>query len=349
MRSASIPSLDGIRAISIALVILSHAAGFEKGRSFLYKLLCFHGPLGVRIFFVISGFLITTLLMKERSSVGVISLAKFYARRAIRILPAFLAYVAAVFLLRQFGVISFASADLAYALTYTVNYAPAMSWWLGHLWSLSVEEQFYLLWPLMMRLFSLRICAGIAAVSIFLGVLVGLFHRATGVTLAQGTAFPLVCGSIASGCLGALFYPKIRHTLESLWVALVCVAGLPFVFYFDTVFTGSWSRLVLIVSDLILTLCVLRLVTVYDGPVGKLLNSKPLVWIGKLSYSLYLWQELFWNPAQPLGSAVLSLALTLGCAMLSFYLLELPLMKLRKQLSPVGKVSEPAQGELANA
>jgi peptidoglycan/LPS O-acetylase OafA/YrhL len=330
----SIPSLDGLRALSIAIVILSHGGGLDNDHSFAYRLAVFHGRVGVRVFFVISGFLITTLLQQEKGTVGSISLRLFYARRALRIVPAFLLYIAGACMLRHFGAIAFPNIDLVYAFTYTVNFfSLTTSWWLGHLWSLSVEEQFYLIWPLVMALFSKRFSIAVATLAIFFGVLIGIFHRLTGIILADGDAFPLVCGSIASGCLAALFYPRIEPYLKSKWVALLCVVGLPLVFVFDTVFTGSWSRWVLIATDIVLTLAIVRSIAVPGDAVGRLLNWRPLMWVGKLSYSLYLWQELFFNPSEPLLPFPLNLLVTVLLAILSYYTVEKPFMGLRHRFS----------------
>ncbi|MGH9888077.1 MAG: acyltransferase family protein, partial [bacterium] len=106
------------------------------------------GDIGVRAFFVLSGFLITTLLLRERARDGTISLRGFYLRRALRIFPAFYAYLAVLIVLRAAGTIAPSNSDLAFAGTYTMNFHAERAWQVGHLWSLSVEEQFYLAWPL---------------------------------------------------------------------------------------------------------------------------------------------------------------------------------------------------------
>jgi peptidoglycan/LPS O-acetylase OafA/YrhL len=104
-----------------------------------------YGSFGVRIFFVISGFLITGLLLNERERTGTISLPDFYVRRAYRILPAAYVFMLAM-IAAHWHALSWSS--IFAALTYSSNYLHEKNWVLGHLWSLSVEEQFYLLWPL---------------------------------------------------------------------------------------------------------------------------------------------------------------------------------------------------------
>src|ERR1043165_7467655 len=139
-----IPSLDGLRAVAILMVCLSRLAQ-TKG-SPLHNFSSF-GNLGVRIFFVISGMLITRLLVAEDAHRGAISLRNFYFRRAVRIFPAMWFYMAVMLALRAAGAVSLEPNDNLHAFTYTVNYDQHRSWYIGHLWSLSVEEQFYLLWP----------------------------------------------------------------------------------------------------------------------------------------------------------------------------------------------------------
>ena len=134
-----IPSLDGLRALSIFLVLAGHAnPGVQYSHAF--KIGIDYANLGVRVFFVISGFLITSLLLKEQARTGGISLKLFYIRRGLRILPAFLLFIGCVVLLSHFGVTRVPGWSWFYVLTYTVNFAPfpPFPWVLIHLWSLSV-------------------------------------------------------------------------------------------------------------------------------------------------------------------------------------------------------------------
>src|SRR5690606_25607040 len=109
------------------------------------------------IFFVISGFVITRGLIWERSQTGEISLRKFYARRFFRIAPAMLAVLAFCAIGQRVGLLEVPDLDIVLALASVMNWARAFEWtgghWLGHFWSLSVEEQFYLIWPLTLILF----------------------------------------------------------------------------------------------------------------------------------------------------------------------------------------------------
>ena len=105
------------------------------------------GPFGVKVFFVISGYLITTLLIHEECEYGRISIKKFYIRRAFRIWPVAYAFILVAAVLAWMGVITLPVGNLIYASTFTMNHVLIGSWWTGHLWSLAIEEQLYLVWP----------------------------------------------------------------------------------------------------------------------------------------------------------------------------------------------------------
>ena len=141
-KSSRIPSLDGLRAISIALVILSHLVyieGFPLPKAIDPLWFDRLGPLGVRVFFVISGFLITSLLLQELETNKSINLGKFYFRRTLRIFPPYYFFILVMIILNKFNWVALSSKDIIHAFTYTVNYYPERSWVIGHGWSLSVE------------------------------------------------------------------------------------------------------------------------------------------------------------------------------------------------------------------
>ncbi len=206
MASASrrIPSLDGLRAVSIVLVIVSHllgTRGFPWGPRALGTVGDF-GYLGVKVFFVISGYLITRLLIAEHARTGRISLRDFYVRRVWRIFPAFYAFIAAMLAAWAIGWIALAPTDVLAAVTYTMNYHYERSWDLGHIWSLSIEEQFYLVWPF---LFLWLGRARVVSTSIVI-IILALGCRAVAWFVLRSDnlveeAYPCVMDSIAVGCL----------------------------------------------------------------------------------------------------------------------------------------------------
>ena len=207
LASGRVAGLDGLRALSIALVLFCHGA--KTAGSPLPLALqerYYYGTLGVDIFFVISGFLITLLLLREESRNGTVSLRGFYTRRAFRILPAYFGYICFVFLLTRLGAAQLRPIDWATALTYTMNILPhhPSRWVVQHVWSLSIEEHFYLLWPTLLVVFgSLRARL----------VLLLIFPLAVASRYASWTVFrhwidlnydfitPNRMDSIAAGCL----------------------------------------------------------------------------------------------------------------------------------------------------
>src|SRR5438270_9465936 len=194
-----IPSLDGLRAISVGFVIFGHMAECGQAPRFLER----YANFGVQVFFIISGYLITTLLLKERLRKGSIDLKAFYIRRVLRIFPAAYVFIAvAVVVFRPH------LRDVIIALTYVSNFNATRPWELGHLWSLAVEEQFYLLWPATMVLFFARsrlILISVVAVVPLANIALHFAHLSSLI----GTAFPSVADSLALGCLAA-FFPTVN-------------------------------------------------------------------------------------------------------------------------------------------
>ena len=337
--SKHLRSLDGLRAVSIILVLLDHM-GRPWDRGPLDLGVGNYGHLGVVVFFVISGFLITSLLMSEEARKGRVSLKLFYARRAVRIFPAAYVYLACVFLLSRAGWIHLPSKDFWYAVTYTVNFHPNPGWHVGHLWSLSVEEQFYLLWPFAFVALGLRRAVWVAAAVI----LVGPLARAGAWIFLRGTAwddvpmFPMVADSLAVGCLLAAY----RNWLENQrWYLRLLRPGVS-IFLVALVlllnrYTGYGVVEVLgrSVINVALALLVHRSVVHSRDLVGRFLNWTPVVFIGALSYSFYLWQQIFldrhssaWVTEFPQN-----LVLSFAAALASYFLLEKPLMALRQRLA----------------
>jgi peptidoglycan/LPS O-acetylase OafA/YrhL len=333
-----LPSLDGLRAVSIILVLLGHAGG-TRGFPKVNLQIGDYAHLGVVVFFVISGFLITTLLMHEFDTTRRISLQLFYARRSLRIFPASYFYLCVICLLSASNILHLTRTDFWHALTYTVNFLPGRSWQIGHLWSLSVEEQFYLLWPFAFAASGPRKANWVAWAVIVLAILARTVNRVflIGTPYHDLEMFPMVADSLASGCLLA----KLRGWLEGqAW--------------YIRLFDPSWSLVVLalvlvlnrlsgytIVSVLGasiinfgLAFLIHRSVYLAGSPVGRLLNWKPLAFVGVLSYSLYLWQQLFLDRASSawMNAFPQNLAFAITAALASYFLLEKPLLGLRHRL-----------------
>lgn len=333
-----LPSLDGLRAISISLVLLGH---LSRTRHFVSVDLRIgdYSHLGVVVFFVISGFLITRLMLLEHVKNGEVSLKRFYARRALRLFPAMYTYVACVCLLWLAGVLDLHARDIWHAVTYTVNFLPERAKPIGHLWSLSNEEQFYLLWPSTFVLMGPRRSGWLAVTTILFGPVA----RACSWLFLKGTPyidlpmFPMVADSIAVGCVLAnvsgwlerrQWYLQLFRPVYSLGLLiLVLVINR----YMDYTLVSVFGMSIINVS---LAILIHRCVYYPHGWVGRVLNWKPIVFVGVLSYSLYLWQQLFLNRESSawINTFPQNLIFAVAAALASYFLLEKPLLRLRHQL-----------------
>jgi peptidoglycan/LPS O-acetylase OafA/YrhL len=359
-----IPAFDGIRAVAVIAVLLFHA-----GIAWLPG-----GALGVDVFFVLSGFLITALLLREKAGSGRIALGQFYLRRARRLLPALvvvLLFVAVVWgLLLRAKTPSLRGDEIA-TLFYVANWRFAytgQSYFdtfsppspLRHMWSLGVEEQFYLLWPLIVVL----LLARRRNVSRWAIGLVALAFVATlGESLAgvwtdrmyYGTdtrAIPLLLGA----ALGAWFAGRpadapLSARARLLWQVVGCAGavgtGCAFALVHgssDVLYRGGFVLVGLAVAAVLGAVAL-----VPAGPLAKLLSWQPLRYIGWISYGVYLWHWplflLITHERTGLGVGallVVRLAATLVAAMLSYHLLELPVRQRRwrlpqpRVLTPIG-------------
>jgi peptidoglycan/LPS O-acetylase OafA/YrhL len=336
-----IPSLDGLRAISIAMVLLAHLAGtrgFPMSASSGRMLGL--GELGVHVFFVISGFLITGLLMDELALSGRISLSRFYLRRTLRIFPAYYTYLAIVFLAAVAGWVQLAPHDLIHGLSYTSNYYPSRSWFMGHTWSLSVEEQFYLLWPALMVLAGPRRAVFIAAATLLTVpiIRVGSWELMRWAGDGIGHRFETVADAIAAGCVLAGVRPWLhesapyKRALASPWFAAVpaIVVGANLLHDHPVVYFGAGLTL----TNVGIALCLDRCVTHASGRTGRILNAAPMVFVGLISYSLYLWQQIFLNreSASALATFPLNLIFAVSAALASYYIVERPALRFRRWL-----------------
>ncbi|MEO6777601.1 MAG: acyltransferase [Kofleriaceae bacterium] len=331
-----IATLDGLRAVSIVLVLFSHLTGTVNFLRLAHT--AWLAEAGVRTFFVISGFLITTLLVRERDKTGRISLRDFYVRRAFRIFPAFYTYIAVIAVLVMAGVLVISKVDFAYAVSYAMNFHEHRAWYLGHMWSLAVEEQFYVLWPLLMVVLGTRraLMFAIGAVLLAPVLRVGALVAWPAISGLTDQAFPFVFDSIALGCVLAILrsrleaWPPYRRLLTARWFWLVPLALIPTLIIERPVIDLGFSTTA---ANVGIALAIHRCVMMPTARVGRVLELPGFVWIGTLSYSLYLWQQPFldrhdtgWWAAFPIN---LGLALALACV--SFYLIEKPWLRLGRR------------------
>jgi peptidoglycan/LPS O-acetylase OafA/YrhL len=347
-QASRLPSLDGLRAVAVLIVVVGHyLVRHDHSTGFVNRLLTSGAALGVGLFFAISGFLITRLLLLERREVGRIHLWRFYARRALRLWPPLWVFVGVTAVLSLAGLANITLGDVLGALLFTTDYtgnsAAAHGQVLFHTWSLAVEEQFYLLWPAILivvgatssRKLLVVAVAGAPLVRVGCYVLIPAWRDA--VDFQFHTRFDV----LAAGCLLAAYWesPRLQDGLRRYRGRLTtaCIVGIGLV---EIVNASTTSRAFMLVAGYsIESLAFAGLVglalTSERTAGGRLLNSRGLVQIGLMSYSLYLWQQLFVH--DPFGIFKIGLVGVLAafaCAQLSWRLLERPLLPLRRRLHP---------------
>ncbi len=343
--AARLPTLDGWRTVAVLIVIWGHLMpGFYASEAECYaRSLSRFGGFGVDIFFGISGFLITRLLLDEKQRSGRISIAAFYVRRAFRILPPCFLYLAAVAIAVGFGT----RLELLSSVFFFRNYIPNDygSHATAHLWSLAVEEHFYLLWPALLVFVVLRQKAtSRATIVAWIAIACALWRIADAQThLTESTlqGLPLHfrtdlrLDALLWGCFAAFLIDdpqkeaRFRKAFPQwaffglLLAGILCIARY-------SLLTSLWLAM-------IIPLLLLGTVLHPEWIAGRLLEHSWIRFIGRISYSLYLWQQLFlldgWEHRLPFQKFPQNLILTFACALVSYRFLEKPCMNLGRRLS----------------
>ena len=334
-----IPSLDGFRAISIILVLISHCAFLPSFPRAIVEVAS-QGKVGVTVFFVISGFLITSLLLIEDSKNNKVNLKAFYIRRSFRILPVFFLYVVFILVWRNFENLGITGNNILHVFTFTVNFDEHKNWFLGHIWTLSVEEQFYLMWPVIFILFRKRLKTVLVLMLVYsciCRVIDYKFPMYSNIALAP---FFIYADAILIGVLGSVLHfenPEMlkNKAFSTYWLQLLAL-GI-FVFFVYCAGYGKLPFISLPIGHTLVSAAALFLIMCYIAPKKnlfyKLLNSRVMIHIGVLSYSIYLWQEFFFV-GEPKFSFLRILPLNIVfiyiVALASYYFWETPFLKLRK-------------------
>lgn len=342
------PALDGLRAFAVLMVMWFHAyhlkSDYFQG-----------GGIGVDIFFVLSGFLITSKLLSEYNLNGTISLKLFYARRLLRLYPALLLLILGYLiftLIFQPKLLNPRSIDSLCAVFYTGNWLRAFQIrnlsWLGHTWSLALEEQFYLLWPLIM-IIALRSKSGVQTL-LRTAIVIGVFSFLSKILLLyMGTnsarfseGLDTRADTIMFGCLLAILsrseyaprlskpYRAVKHlTPLALFIFLM-------IHFFNDPNNLHRSLIIIPFVGVFTSLVIFSLLLEEKTLTSKLLATPVFVWIGQISYGLYLWHYPIMRYIRDLkfdsiyiliyGSLFSFLA-----AVISYYLLEQPVLKLKKK------------------
>lgn len=357
--SGRIPSLDGLRAVAVLLVIFNHLGvpHAPEGR-------------GVLIFFVLSGFLITWTLLRESDRCGDVSIRDFYIRRGLRIFPAF--YVLwvlhfSITWILQGKLSASAWADYATAFFYVRNYRRAISvhphQYFGHTWALSIEEQFYFMWPWLLRFFQkdLRrltyvLVAIIGAVDFYRIILFFRFHVSRE---WLNFSFDSRVDHLLVGCLLAVLLkrsvlPKFWEFVTSrIWISILIFGAIVGSLALDAHYGLAYKFGVGFVVDPLLTAILLvQVIAFAKSWAWGWLNWRITRYIGRISYSMFLYQavtnywavHIFENRSRfVVVAAALSLALLLGTV--SYYAIELRFLRLKKKFAP--GVGKPRQNRVA--
>jgi peptidoglycan/LPS O-acetylase OafA/YrhL len=340
------PQLDGLRAVAIALVVALHLTINSNGAAQ-------GGWIGVDVFFVLSGFLITSLFVEESAARGDgrFSLGRFYLRRIFRLWPAYVAFILGTLLYaRLFQSAEFASwrHQLWIGATYRMNFWNVHNQpheGVGQIWTLCMEEQFYLLWPLALLVLSrwlsrgwlIAVTASLAALSVAENVVLAAHH-----VPYQRLYYPPDTNaySLLLGCLFALmfsagYFDRIMTRRFSRWFPFVFVAAL-LVWTRSVDGTKTWFYAGPVeVMCIAAGMALVALITSPDTLLGRFLALRVVVWIGVLSYSIYLWNILAIS-AVPYdiggfahrGAEVFLLA---ALPLASYYLIERPGLGLKRR------------------
>lgn len=338
------PCLDGWRALFCALVLSSHFKDVGDGQ------------LGVRCFFVLSGFLITSLLLSEARRTGTIDMRLFLYRRGLRLLPVYFFFLAVMAAMQIGGAVHISPRDWIGATTFTLNFIVTLNdWTMFHLWSLSIEQQFYLLWPLIFLALApwirlRRLLFWTSAVVIF-----GICFRAAsgavrfwlkpnlggyGWIFTDTSTFAFI-DVLAIGCLGAclLFHFRERLTEAPRWlVTPLSIAACALLVFPSLHFSGQkmlGAAMVLAGHTISALGCAILLVTSVLHPTYwpfRLLNTRPFVLMGAISYSTYLWQQPYAAIWLQDYSENIRLVAAVMTGFASYYLFEKPFLGLRHRL-----------------
>lgn len=352
-----IAALDGWRAFAILMLLWGHGT-----RGWIH--LPFNtGFCAVNFFFVLSGFLITYRLLTDYSVDQNIQFRKFYIRRIFRILPPAFLYLGVVLLLGLLGKIPVWAGEVVSGALFSRNYvgipaghAAGTGWFTGHFWSLAVEEHFYLLWPVALHLAKPKRAKWVAIGGIVACAAwrFGALHFGLGSLpnvpfyFRTDTRFDaLLIGSLLGVCYADT---ALRKTLSQLVARrdTAIILGL-YVWVLLRMFEPADLKELFLVAGL------LAVTSLHpESWLGTILQFAPIRWIGRISYSLYIWQQLFLTPEglKPLGllnRTPIDIVATFCLATLSFYLVEMPMINLGYRLSRRSESSKLVPSVVAGA
>jgi len=327
-----LPALDGLRAVAVLVVIAYHSG------------LPVPGDLGVSAFFVLSGFLITRLLLRELSATGDVSLNKFYARRTMRIFPAYFVFLFLSYMLDKRAGQEWSTGLLTSAVTYTVNYFNAFNnhplTSIAHAWSLAVEEQFYLIWPAVFLALASKgrkaLITGVASAAVAAMLWrSGLYLIGHVGTAYVYNAFDTRLDNLAVGCLLAViadsrhFVTRAESLAARAWypiitltLILVSRVGLSQSYHYSLGFT---------VDAILMAVFITQMLQLYGSRLWSWLEWPAVRYLGTISYPMYLYHE--WGASVGNKVGIPSVVATIALASGSYFLIEKPFLKLKSRFA----------------
>ncbi len=339
-----IKGFDALRAVSILLVLFAHLGmkSWLPENAYVRERVwnVFSGGVGVGIFFTLSGFLITMILLQELRENGKINLKNFYARRFIRLLPALLIFYLLVSTLMLSGALESNVVGLLYSFFYIYNYLPGMYYSpeLGHTWSLALEEQFYFIWPIILGLF--KKFRGITVIIfVILGTCVAGYYIFPSMNITNSyrtsTWFIPAVAPILIGSFFAILEAHNRETWKNYFNGNHRILILAILLFLYPLYTLDSTFLYgTIVRAVGISLLLIWIMNNQHTKFVHALEFKPLRYLGRISYGVYIFQGLFLTTG-PTGKLLiqqfpLNIALTLIVAILSFEFVEKPTLRLKK-------------------
>lgn len=292
------PTIDGMRAIAIIIVVIDHALHQIYRESSWIRFLPY-GDMGVYLFFVISGFLITTLLLHEKQKNREINLKKFYIRRVLRIFPVAYLYIGIIVTVGLFINLGNTTMSTVGALLYLRNISIFKGdWFFAHFWSLSYEEQYYMWYPWCvkkLKQYLLHFLWLILTIIILLKA--ALYYN----WIPNSNWWSLLTGidGILIGAIGGIYYSKdkLNISLSNISILLISITTLllSYILYNNILGINQKYLNKSIGAFLLLVFLIVNLKK-ENNWFGVFLSTKPMVHIGVLSYSIYIWQQIFTAP-----------------------------------------------------
>jgi peptidoglycan/LPS O-acetylase OafA/YrhL len=338
-----INSIDGLRGISIILVLIDHYVYFS-GNNFLSSNISFfiNSKNGVDLFFIISGYLITNILVKEHQEKGRISLISFFLKRVIRIFPSFYFLLFIYFILFKLNIINLSIPTWISSILFLRQFIGS-GWETSHFWSLSVENLFYLIFPLILnslkRINFYRILFSIIFLIMILPTFryflffktnmstLNLFFRCDG----------LIFGSLI-GFITQFFNKKIKNIhiiiVFIISISLILLIKYKLNFNNSVIFNFLLSQYVLILNVFCLSLFFWYVINLRVGLIFNIINNSILTYIGVMSYSIYLWQQIFFskNDIFHFDNVFFRLVTIFIISFFSFNFIETPFSKLKNRI-----------------